>query len=188
MWVYVVYGARSDSTAQAARSIARAVSWSNEDEARPAAVVNPEEIRTPALVFLGCAAGGSELDRTIRRFLDRLPRSTWYGTSFAVFDTRPDAVPRVAGSGVRRLRRAVVHRGGRLVAPGQSFFAPPNNGGVAEDELDRARAWAATVIALGARFFRAQEVRSGVLSAPTVRPTWFSPWGTTTARTTAAAH
>ena len=164
MWVYVLFGARSESTERFARAIATAAGWSNEDRARPAAEANPEEIRTPGVIFLGCAAGGSELDRTIRRFLDRLPTRTFGTASFAVFDSRVVPGPRVAGSGVRRLRRAITHRGGRVVNSGASFFAPVGGAPVAAEELDRAKAWGYNTIAAAVREFRDPEVRSGILS------------------------
>ncbi len=173
MWVYVLFGNRTEGTARIARAIATAVDWSNEDRARAAAEVDPAAIRSPGVIFLGCAAGGSELDRSIRRFLDRLSPRTFYSSSFAVFDTRTDPVPRVAGSGVRRLRRAVVHRGGRLVSPGESFYTPSGADRVPSAELDRARTWGYGTIATAVRQFHDPEVRSGVLSIE-VR---HEPWG-----------
>lgn len=173
MWVYVLYGARAPpSTARVARAIARSVEWSNESGAQPASAVSPAEIRGPGLVFLGCASGGSELDRTIRGFLDHLPSRTMYEVLWAVFDTRSAPVPVVAGSGIRRLRRAIEHRGGRLLITPESFFADETQGGVAADELDRARSWGSTAIAAAVRRLGDPTVRAGALTGISARPVW----------------
>jgi flavodoxin len=173
VYVYVVYGARSgETTVQIARSIASSVEWSNEYAARPAQDVNPEEIRTPAVIFLGCTSGGSELDRAIRTFLDHLTERKVYGVLWAVFDTRPDAIPKVAGSGIRRLRRAVEHRGGKLLLAPESFYTGAPNGGITHHELERARSWGANAIAVAVHQFGDPVVRSGALSGATARPAW----------------
>lgn len=173
MFVYVVYGARSvEPTVRVARAIASSVAWSNEYEARPASEVHPEEVRTPGLLFLGCSSGGSELDRSIRVFLDHLPDRCMYGVRWGVFDTRAEPIPRVAGSGIRRLRRAIEHRGGRLLVPPESFYSGGPNGGPMHHELERARAWGANAISVAVHQFRDPLVRSGVLSGTTARPAW----------------
>ncbi len=172
MWVYVVYGSRSMVTARLARSIASSVEWSNEYEARHAAEVDPHEIRGPGLVFLGCRSGGSELDRPIRAFLDRLAPRAMYDVVWAVFDTRGEPIPVVAGSGIRRLRRAVEHRGGRLLATPQSFYADEDHGHVPHGELERARAWGSSTIAAAVKRFRDPSVRAGTLSGAAARPAW----------------
>lgn len=172
VWVYVVHGSRSLVTARIARSIASAVEWSNQYEARPAGEVDPVEIRGPGLVFLGCRSGGSELDRTIRNFLDGLVDRTMYDVAWAVFDTRGEPIPVIAGSGIRRLRRAVEHRGGRLLTSPESFYADEDHGNVPSGELERARTWAASTIAAAVKRFRDPTVRAGNLSGSTVRPMW----------------
>ncbi len=173
MWVYVVYGTRSASIARVARSVATAVGWSKEYEARAAADITPSEIRGPGLVFLGCASGGSELDRTIRKFLDRLPGRVMGEVVWAVFDTRTTPHPAVAGAGIRRLRRAVEHRGGKLLVNPQSFYSNDETQGVlAFGELDRARSWASSAIGAAVRRYGDPTVRSGALSGYSVRSQW----------------
>ena len=179
MWVYVLYGSRSESTERIARAIASSVEWSNEYGARPVSAVTPAEIRGPGLVFLGCPSGGSELDRQIRRFLDSLPDRTMYNVVWAVFDSRADPAPVIAGSGVRRLRRAIEHRGGRLVLTPQSFFSDELHGHcVSSEELERARTWGSSAIAAAVRTYRDPAVRAGALSGVPMRPAWELSCGT----------
>lgn len=172
MWVYVVFGSHSDSTVRIARSIASSVEWSNEYEARHASTVDPTEIHGPGVVFLGYPSGGSELDKAIRTFLDRMPERTMYGVLWAVFDTRRELEPLVAGSAIRRLRRAIEHRGGRLLLAPESFYVGVNDGQVPHDEVERARAWAAAAIATAVRVYRDTNVRAGFLSGGSSRPEW----------------
>ena len=180
VWVYVVHGSRSMVTARVARAIAAAVEWSNQYEARPACDVDPAEIRGPGLVFLGCRSGGSELDRSIRGFLDGLVDRTMYDVAWAIFDTRGEPIPVIAGSGIRRLRRAVEHRGGRLLTAPESFYADEDHVNVPAGELERARAWAASTIAAAVKRFRDPAVRAGNLSGATIRPIW-ETWSPTPA-------
>ena len=172
VWVYVVHGSRSIVTARVARAIAAAVEWSNQYEARPAGDVDPSEIRGPGLVFLGCRSGGSELDRTNRVFLDGLVDRTMYDVAWAVFDTRGEPIPVIAGSGIRRLRRAVEHRGGRLLTSPESFYADEDRSNVPSGELERARSWAASTIAAAVKRFHDPTVRAGNLSGAPIRPMW----------------
>jgi hypothetical protein len=181
VYVYVVYGARSEeSTARIARAIASSVAWSNEYEARPIPEVDPNEIRTPGVIFLGCSSGGSELDRSIRTFLDHLSDRRFYGVLWGVFDTRSDPEPKVAGSGIRRLRRAVEHRGGKILTAPESFYTGDPNGGTSPHELERARSWGANAIAVAVHQFRDPLVRAGTLSGSTPRTVW-ETWRSVTA-------
>ena len=181
MWVYVVYGSRSgDATVGIARAIASSVEWSNENEAHPAHEVDPDEIRVPSVVFLGCCSGGSELDRSIRTLLDRLTDRRFYNILWGVFDTRSEAIPRVAGSGIRRLRRAVEHRGGKVLISPQSFYVGVLPTAASQHELERARSWGANAIAVAVHHFRDPLVRPGTLSGTPSRPLW-ETWRSVTA-------
>jgi flavodoxin len=168
--VYVVFGSQSGATVRIARSIASAVDWSNEYGARPAAEVDAREIQVPGVVFVGYPSGGSELDRSIRAFLDRIPDRTMYAVYWAAFDTRSQPVLCVAGSAVRRLRRAIEHRGGRLLLPPESFYVGPAENTIPHAELDRARAWGSSVIAAAVKEFHDLEVRAGTFSRVPARP------------------
>jgi flavodoxin len=174
VWVYVVFSSRTNSTIRIARSIASSVEWSNEYEARHAMEVDPGEIHGPGVIFLGYPSGGSELDRAIRSFLDHIPERTMYSVLWAVFDTRCQVQPAVAGSAIRRLRRAIEHRGGRLLLPPESFFVGQDDGSVPHGELERARCWGASAIAAAVRTFHDTTVRAGFLSGGTRRPEWES--------------
>lgn len=172
LWVYVLYGTRSPATARVARAIAGAVDWSNEREARPVSEVNPFDLRLPAMVFLGCESGATELDRAIRAFLQRVPDRTVYNALWAVFDTRLDPFPRLAGSGIRRLRRAVEHRGGRLVIAPESFPALEPGAHLSTAELLRARAWGSAAITAAVKRFGEPTVRPGLLSSLPTEVPW----------------
>ena len=66
MWVYVVVASPCGVTDTVARAVARAVDWSYEHHACPANVVDPAEIRTPSVVFLGGPTHRREMGESLR--------------------------------------------------------------------------------------------------------------------------
>jgi hypothetical protein len=171
MWVYVVIASPCGVTDSVARAVARAVDWSYEHHARPANEVDPVEIRTPAVVFLGGPTHRREMGESLHVFLDRMPDRILTQCLFAAFDTRFHDSPIVTGSSARHIQRAIEGRGGRNLVPGESFFIIRRDGPLRAGEVERARMWASGVIASAVRELHDIEVRPGTLttSAP---PSW----------------
>ncbi len=168
MWVYVVIASPCGVTDTVARAVARAVDWSYEHHARPANEVDPSEIRTPSVVFLGGPTHRREMGESLRGFLDHMPDRMLSQCLFAAFDTRFHDSPIVTGSSARHIQRAIEGRGGRNLVPGESFFVIRRDGPLREGEVERARMWASGVIASAVRELHDVEVRPGTLttSAP----------------------
>jgi len=171
MWVYVVVATPPGVTETVARAVARAVDWSYEHHARPANEVDPMEIRTPAIVFLGGPTHRREMGESLHGFLDRMPDRLVTQCLFAAFDTRFHDSPIVTGSSARHIQRAVEGRGGRNLVPGESFFVVSRNGPLREGEVERARVWASAVIACAVRELHDIEVRPGALTTSSP-PSW----------------
>lgn len=171
MWAYVVIATPCGVTDSIARAVARAVDWSYEHQVRPANEVDPVEIRTPAMVFLGGPTHRREMGESLRVFLDRMPDRMIAQCLFAAFDTRFHDSPIVTGSSARHIQRAIESRGGRNLVPGESFFTTRREGPLRSGEMERARVWASSVIASAVRELHDIEVRPGTLttSAP---PSW----------------
>ena len=165
MWVYVVIASPCGVTDSVARAVARAVDWSYENHARPANEVDPGEIRTPSVVFLGGPTHRREMGESLRNFLDHMPDRMISQCLFAAFDTRFHDSPIVTGSSARHIQRAVESRGGRNLVPGESFFVIRRDGPLREGEVERARMWASAVIASAVRELHDVEVRPGTLSS-----------------------
>jgi hypothetical protein len=168
MWVYVVIASPCGVTDTVARAVARAVDWSYEHSARSASEVDPMEIRTPSVVFLGGPTHRREMGDSLRGFLDRMPDRLVSQCLFAAFDTRFHDSPIVTGSSARHIQRAVEGRGGRNLVPGESFFVIRRDGPLRDGEVERARMWASGVIAAAVRELHDVEVRPGTL--PTSSP------------------
>jgi len=164
MWVYVVVSTPCGVTEAVARAVARTVNWSYEHCTRSANDVDPNEIRTPALVFLGAPTHKREIGASLHQFLDRMPDRVLSQCLFAPFDTRFPDSPIVTGSAARHLQHAVEYRGGRNLVPAESFFVLRPEGPPRQGEVERARAWASGVIAAAVRELRDVEVRPGMLS------------------------
>jgi len=165
MWVYVVVAAPCGVTDSVARAVARAVDWSYEHYARPANEVDPGEIRTPSVVFLGGPTHRREMGESLRIFVEHMPDRMIAQSLFAAFDTRFHDSPIVTGSSARHIQRAVEGRGGRNLVPGESFFVIRRDGPLRDGEVERARMWASGVIASAVRELHDVEVRPGTLNS-----------------------
>lgn len=65
----------------------------------------------------------------------------------AAFDTRIDRSPALTGSAARGISGRLHHRGFTLAAEPESFFVEDSEGPLDEGELERARAWGASLAA-----------------------------------------
>ena len=92
----------------------------------------------------GKLAPGATEDPGLRSWLRDLPRRS--GAQAAAFDTRGDARAAVTGSAARGIARRLRHHGYDVVGI-ESFLVADAEGPLEEGELDRARAWAAGLVA-----------------------------------------
>ena len=67
------------------------------------------------------------------------------GRPAAAFDTRIDRSPILTGSAARGIAKRLRRRGYTVVTDPQSFFVEDSEGPLADGELDRARAWGASL-------------------------------------------
>ncbi len=70
------------------------------------------------------------------------------GRPAAAFDTRLDRSPVLTGAAARGVAKRLRRRGYELIADPESFFVEDSEGPLAEGELDRARAWGASLVEL----------------------------------------
>ncbi|MGA8219674.1 MAG: flavodoxin domain-containing protein [Solirubrobacterales bacterium] len=63
----------------------------------------------------------------------------------AAFDTRIDKPPVLTGTAARGIAKRLRHRGYDVVADAESFFVDDTEGPLAEGELERAKAWGASL-------------------------------------------
>ncbi|MFO7742789.1 MAG: flavodoxin family protein [Anaerolineae bacterium] len=100
------------------------------------------------LVVLGSPTHRMNVPETVRPVLERLPKGALQGASVAAFDTsykmsallsRFTAVPKLA----RRLRKL----GGTPLVPPETFHVLGREGPPYDGEIERARAWADSILA-----------------------------------------
>jgi hypothetical protein len=80
----------------------------------------------------------------MRSFLDRLAKVG--GTAAACFDTRFDKSPLLTGSAAKTIAKKLRRLDYELVAPPESFFVSDSEGPLLDGELERARAWGASLV------------------------------------------
>lgn len=86
----------------------------------------------------------SEPTPAMRSFLGRLPEVG--GGTAACFDTRFDKSPLLTGSAAKAIAKKLGRLGYELVAPPESFFVVDSEGPLTDGELERARAWGASLV------------------------------------------
>ena len=74
-----------------------------------------------------------------------LSERTGDGKPAAAFDTRIDRSPVLTGAAARGIAKRLRRRGYEVIADPESFMVEDSEGPLAEGELDRARAWGASL-------------------------------------------
>ena len=92
----------------------------------------------------GMLAPGATEGPGLRAWLRDMPRRS--GARAAAFDTRGDARAAVTGSAARGIARRLRHHGYDVIGV-ESFLVADAEGPLEDGELDRARAWAAGLVA-----------------------------------------
>ena len=81
----------------------------------------------------------------MRRFIDDIPAGD--GRKVACFDTRFDRSVILTGSAARTMARKLRSRGYEIVSAPESFFVVDMKGPLVDGELERAKAWGASLVA-----------------------------------------
>src|SRR6266508_1926380 len=137
----VIYRSRYGNTERIAQAIAEGLSERGEARSVALGDLRPRDLETAQLVVLGAPTQMKGMPLSMRRFLRRSPRASWFARPVAVFDTRFRADPSATGSAAARLRARLRRRGALLLTPTESFFVAGIKGPLEEGELVRARLW-----------------------------------------------
>jgi flavodoxin len=140
MRVLVVYDSWFGNTER----IAQALAVSLDDDVvdvRHVNEVHPAHLREADLILIGGPTHRRGASPDMRGLLRRIPPQAWYGAVVGVFDTRYRMPSWRSGSAAREIRRRLRRAGCRIVAA-ESFFVEGTPDEVADDEVDRAIAWA----------------------------------------------
>lgn len=146
MNVLVVYDSQFGNTEQIGRAIA------NQMEAR--GIVRFLSIDDPAghnligvdLLVVGGPTQGHGARQPLRDWVEQLSPTMLQSVAVATFDTRFRWPVFLAGSAASSIAKTLRHHGARLLVPPESFFVEGREGPLANGELERAGAWADTLI------------------------------------------
>jgi flavodoxin len=137
----VIYHSRYGNTERVACAIADGLRERGEAMVMSVEDLGLVNLEAAHLVVLGAPTQMKSMSLSMRRFLRRLPRGSWFGCPVAVFDTRFHNDPRKTGSAAAVLERRLRALGALPVRPHESFFVTGMKGPLMEGELDRAKLW-----------------------------------------------
>ena len=153
----IIYESQFGNTEQIARAIAQALAGRASVCLEPIETADHLAFEGVALLVLGSPTQHHEATPDMLAWLDRVPPSALDGLAVAVFDTRYHMSRLFAGSAAHVIGKEVQARGGRLIAPPESFFVTGREGPLEPGEVERAAAWAGTL----ADILAAQAIGSG---------------------------
>ncbi len=149
MKAFIIYDSMYGNT----EKIAQAISQGLAGEVKVVRVgeANPSEITSCDLLIVGSPVHGGRATLALDAFIKRLPANSLEGISVAAFDTRFEAEEQ--GGGLRllvsfiryaapRIAKALVKKGGILVAEPEGFIVENKEGPLRQGELERATKWA----------------------------------------------
>ncbi len=146
MKAIVIYDSKFGNTEQIAKAIGGALG-------AEAKVVKVGEVKVGDLapyyfILIGSPTQGGRQTVAIKAFLDNLPAEALKEKRLAAFDTRlKNVFTKVFGYAAPRIEAAVKAKGGNSTTQPQGFFVKSTKGPLVEGEMERAAAWAKSVVA-----------------------------------------
>ena len=149
MKAYIIYDSMYGNTEKIAQAIGNGLT--GEVKVVRVGEANPSELKTCDLLILGSPVHGGRATPALDEFIKKLPANSLQGKNVAAFDTRFESENQGVGlrllmSVIRyaaeRLAKALVKKGGRLVAEPEGFIVENKEGPLKQGELERADKWA----------------------------------------------
>ncbi len=145
MKTLVVYDSVHGNTEQIARAIGETLG--GEAEVLRAEAVDPSQLKTVDLLFVGAPTHGGRPSPAMQSFLEKVQGSALQGIDVVAFDTRlSKRWVRIFGFAAGRIGSALEEKGGALVASPEGFFVKGTEGPLKEGELERAARWAQEIV------------------------------------------
>jgi len=146
MKAIVIYDSLYGNTEQIAKAIGAAIG----EEAKVVKIgeVKYEDLAPYHFVLIGSPTQGGRETAAVKTFLDNLPAEALKEKRLAAFDTRlKNVLVKMFGYAAPRIEAAIKEKGGNATAQPQGFFVKKSKGPLVEGELERAAAWAKSVMA-----------------------------------------
>jgi flavodoxin I len=142
MKTLVVYESLFGNTAKVAQAIASGLAERGSTRLATIGQVGAADLESFDLLVLGCPTQYHEATPDTLAWLDRIPSAVLADLPLAVFDTRYHTARLLSGSAAQAVGKDLKRRGGRLMAPPESFFVADREGPLEDGEIERAAAWA----------------------------------------------
>ncbi len=152
MKTLVIYDSVFGNTEKIAQSIALALGT----QAILVSQANAEQLHGLDLLVIGSPTRGFRPTENIAKLLNGLPRHHLAGTRVAAFDTRIvlETINSKAlrflvdkgGYAASSIAKTLEKKGGKLAASPEGFFVTGEQGPLLEGELERATAWASSLV------------------------------------------
>jgi flavodoxin len=147
MHTLVIYESQFGNTEQIAQAIAQALGEYGSVRLEPTGKAGHAMLQGVDLLVLGSPTQHHEATPEMLAWLDHIPPKTLDRMPIAVFDTRYHMSKLFSGSAAHMIGKEVQKRGGRLIAPPESFFVTGREGPLEVGEVERAAAWASALVA-----------------------------------------
>ena len=145
MKTLVVYDSLHGNTERIAKAIGDALT--GEVEVLRVGEVDPSEVKTLDLLFVGSPTHGGRASPAMREFLGKVQAPALEGTNVAAFDTRLSTRwVGIFGYAAGRIAKSLKKKGGTLVLSPEAFYVKGTEGPLKEGELERAAAWAKEIV------------------------------------------
>lgn len=141
----VLYDSKFGNTERLAQAIAGRLGEAGSVDLK-AAKDAPAETAGYDLIVAGAPTQGHTMSAPMRTALRGFGRDSLRSKAVAAFDTRFHGVRLFTGSAAVAIAGKTKRSGARLIVDPESFFVEKSEGPLAEGELERASAWAGTIL------------------------------------------
>ena len=145
MKTLVVYDSTYSNTEKIAKAIGSGIK--GDVKVLHAAEANPADFASFDLIVIGSPTYGGRPMPSVADLMNKISESAVKGKNVAAFDTRiPTKIVKIFGFAADRIAKNLKDKGANLVVPPEGFYVAGKEGPLKEGELERAAAWAKTLI------------------------------------------
>jgi flavodoxin len=143
----VVYFSKFGNTQMLAEEIAGSLTGKGRVRTISSAELTVGDLKDADLVVMGSPTHNMNLPKSVKPMFENLPKRILPGTPVAAFDTSYKMswlLNQFTAS--KRLARKLRKLGGRLILPPEIFLITEREGPLYEGEIERAQAWAGSIL------------------------------------------